>query len=140
MPQQAAANGAADAPSDECSPKKVNKSRKGNKNCQASTDKFTGKCPDLKGHIFDYQPGKNMADACVRTLEELSEYAQCTCKKYPSDIAKTIEDLEERTIAAVARPTPVIEQTATAAAVYDPLDLKDYDARLKEFNQRERAL
>ena len=140
MPEQGAADGAADAPSGEGSPKKANKSRKSNKNRHASTEKFTGKCPELKGHIFDYQPGKNMADACVRTLEELSEYAQRTCEKYPSDIAKTIEDLEEPTIAAAARPTPVIEQTATAAAVYDPLDLKDYDARLKEFDQRERAL
>ena len=70
---------------------------------------------------------------CSNSRGKLSEYAQHTFDKYPFDIAKTIEDLEEPTIAAAARPTPVIKQTATAAAVYDPLDLKDYDARLKEF-------
>ena len=51
---------------------KSNKSCNRNKNRQPSADKFTGKCPDLKGYVFDYQPGKNMADACVRTVTPLA--------------------------------------------------------------------
>ena len=110
MPESGAASGTVDTPSGKGSPKKTNKSRKGNKNRQA-VEKFTGKCSELKGHVFDYQPGKNMAGACIHTLEELSKYAQGTCEKYPSDIAKTIEYLQEPTITAVTRPTPVIAQT-----------------------------
>ena len=141
MPEPGAAGGAdAASPGESTTPKGKNKARKGNRNRQPTTEKFAGKCTELKGHIFDYQPGKNMADACVKTLEELSEYAQRTTEKYPGDIAKTIEDLQEPAIWAATRPTPVIEATATAAAVYDTLDLREYDAKIKEVEYRERAL
>ena len=78
---------------------------------------------------------------CQDAGEELSKYAQHTCEKYPFDIvAKTIKDLQEPTIATVTRPTPVIAQTATTVAVYNPINLKDYVARLKKFEQPKRAL
>ena len=40
----------------------------------------------------------------------------------------------------MTRPTPVIAATDTTAAIYDPLDLKDYDADVREFEKRQRGL
>eukprot|EP00957_Ditylum_brightwellii_P141355 10770512-Ditylum_brightwellii.AAC.1 len=56
-------------------------------------EKFEGKTPELKGHIFDSGYALQ-ADLYTKTAKEIAQYAGRTCKQ-PEDIMGTIENLTE---------------------------------------------
>jgi len=59
------------------------------------TTKFEGKCEELKGHVYDCADSRQ-ADQYSRTTKEVAEYAGRTLK-YPQDIRKAIETLQNPT-------------------------------------------
>jgi len=58
--------------------------------------KFEGKCEDPKGHVYDSADHSQQADQYTRTTKEVAEYAGQTLK-YPQDIRKAIETLQNPT-------------------------------------------
>ena len=59
--------------------------------------KFEGKCPDLKGHIYDASDARQ-SDQFIKTTCEISEYVGCTYK-FGGNIRLAVEILTVPTIA-----------------------------------------
>ena len=80
-----------------------NNKKKNKKSAVPDSDKFTGKCDDLNGHIFDCN-GPKQADQFIITKRELEEYIGRTFK-YGKDIMVTLETLS---MADIIRPSDPI--------------------------------
>jgi hypothetical protein len=61
-----------------------NKTKKKKKSFTLASSGFTGKCEDIKDHIYDVTPGKSGFDAFAKTTREIGEY-----------IARTVKDAGE---------------------------------------------
>eukprot|EP00957_Ditylum_brightwellii_P182207 13881342-Ditylum_brightwellii.AAC.2 len=78
-------------------------------------EKFKGKTPELKGHIFDTGHAL-LADIYTKTAKEITQYAGRTCKQ-PEDVMGVIKNLTELVL---MPPT-----TTTLTALNDPDSLMD---------------
>jgi Reverse transcriptase (RNA-dependent DNA polymerase)/Zinc knuckle len=65
-----------------------------NRNTPVKT-KFEGRCPDLKGHVFDCA-SDTQSDQFTRTLKEVADYVGRTYK-YGGAVRRAVESLEEQT-------------------------------------------
>lgn len=78
-----------------------NKNKTGNsgaaKGFAPRTPKFDGKCPELKGHIYDASDARQ-SDQFIKTTREIGEYVGRTYK-YGGDIRLAVEKLSRPTIA-----------------------------------------
>jgi hypothetical protein len=109
---------------------KRNSKKKKKKSPQAiSTSTFTGKCEDIKDHVYDSVPGKNGFDVFVKTTREISEY-----------IARTIKDGGEFRVALdpdVLAFTPLTEPTLAAGDENNPVLVKKWEIKYRAFSDAE---
>ena len=82
-----------------------NHSKKKKKKSYGSNEQggFTGKCEDLKMHVYDVTPGKSGFDTFARTTTEIGEYIARTCKD--AGEFRTAMDPENLGFAALNPPT-----------------------------------
>ena len=99
-----------------------------NNNKKPSTAKFTGKCDDLKGHIFDCSNYKQ-SDMYVTTKQEIEEYVGRTYT-YGADTKWSLENLE---VASIDQPDPPIDPN-------DPVEEYIWKKEVDEYIRRKSQL
>ena len=91
-------------------------------NSVRESNKFTGKCDDLKGTVYDVSEGK---DTFARTTREIAEY-----------VGRVYDDAGEFRTGMVELLLPDIEEPATPGAAATAVDVELWKLDLREYRTR----
>ena len=87
-----------------------------NKNNPRWKVKFTGKCDELKGHIYDSSDARTAADMFTKTTREIGEYVGRTYRQ-SGDVVSAMENLAIPIIS--EPPDPAIGATRTQQRIWE---------------------
>ena len=97
--------------------------------------KFEGKCPDLKGHIYDATDARQ-SDQFIKTTREIGEYVGRTYK-YGGDIRLAVEKLSSPTI--IAPDDHAVDAGPSAKRIWEKM-IDEYVRRISYLDENIKTL